>query len=244
MYTHERPTADGRLPLPEALRPVTVRPGGDGFALLRHTYLWQGSPAAVVRVRGAEDIAAAVAHARRLSLPLAVRGGGHGVSGRSTNDGGLVVDLGRLNRVAVLDAAMRRVRVESGARWPRGSAGPSPPGTWSWRSCGPPAVRSTTHRRPPRPMPTATRTSRSWPRPCPSLEREFAGHWSHIRPHVNGIYAAFESGRGEELVREAFPEPTLGRLRKAKGRYDPDEVFNRNFPIPAARPVGDRRSPG
>src|SRR5690606_17127009 len=50
-------------------------------------------------------------------LPLSVRSGGHGISGRSTNDGGIVVDLSRLNAIDVLDADRRLVRVEPGARW-------------------------------------------------------------------------------------------------------------------------------
>ncbi len=46
---------------------------------------------------------------------MAVRSGGHGISGRSTNDGGIVLDLGRLNEVTMLDSG--RVRVGPGARW-------------------------------------------------------------------------------------------------------------------------------
>jgi len=50
-------------------------------------------------------------------VPLGVRSGGHGISGRSTNDGGIVIDLGLMNAIEVLDTASRRVRLEPGARW-------------------------------------------------------------------------------------------------------------------------------
>ena len=53
----------------------------------------------------------------RSDVPLAVRSGGHGISGRSTNDGGIVIDLSRLNTIEVLDQATRRVRIGPGARW-------------------------------------------------------------------------------------------------------------------------------
>ena len=43
-----------------------------------------------------------------------MRSGGHGISGRSTNDGGIVIDVGRLNAIAV-DGD--RVRLGPGARW-------------------------------------------------------------------------------------------------------------------------------
>lgn len=40
---------------------------------------------------------------RHLHLPLGIRSGGHGLSGRSTNDGGVVIDLRHLNGIHVLD---------------------------------------------------------------------------------------------------------------------------------------------
>ncbi|MEV4602884.1 FAD-binding protein [Amycolatopsis sp. NPDC049253] len=50
------------------------------------------------------------------TLPLAVRSGGHGISGRSTLGHGVVLDLGRMNSVEILDRAKRLVRLEPGAR--------------------------------------------------------------------------------------------------------------------------------
>ena len=82
-----------------------LRKGFDGEVVLpadpiydaaRH--VWNGMvdkrPAVVVRPRGAADVAAAIRFARAHELEIAVRCGGHGTSGQSTTDGGIVLDLG------------------------------------------------------------------------------------------------------------------------------------------------------
>ena len=46
-----------------------------------------------------------------------MRSRGHGISGRSTNDGGLIIDLRRMDQIEILDEATRRIRVQPGARW-------------------------------------------------------------------------------------------------------------------------------
>ncbi|CAL9626760.1 FAD-binding oxidoreductase [Streptomyces sp. enrichment culture] len=103
--------------LPDALAGKVVTPGHPRYAALRSTYTTVGSPAAVVRPESAGDVSAALRLARRTGLRIAVRSGGHGLSGSGTNDGGLVIDLGALHRVEVVDRASRLVRVEAGARW-------------------------------------------------------------------------------------------------------------------------------
>ena len=59
---------------------------------------------------------------RHLHLPLGIRSGGHGLSGRSTNDGGIVIDLRHLNGIHVLDPAAQLVRIG-----PAPAGGTSPP---------------------------------------------------------------------------------------------------------------------
>ncbi|MFF0120285.1 FAD-binding oxidoreductase [Micromonospora arida] len=71
----------------------------------------------MIRPQNAAEVVAAVSYARTQDVPLSVRSGGHGISGRSTNDGGVVIDMSRMNKVEVLDRATRRVRLEPGARW-------------------------------------------------------------------------------------------------------------------------------
>ncbi|HEX4555636.1 MAG TPA: FAD-binding protein [Xanthobacteraceae bacterium] len=58
-------------------------------------------PAVVVRVADAEDVAAALDHAARNDLAVAVRSGGHSMAGWSSCDGGLVIDLRRLNAIEI-----------------------------------------------------------------------------------------------------------------------------------------------
>jgi FAD/FMN-containing dehydrogenase len=72
-------------------------------------------PLVIARCANAADAARALDFARRRSLPLAVRGGGHCQAGRSSCDDGVVVDLGKLDAVSV-DAAAGIVECGAGAR--------------------------------------------------------------------------------------------------------------------------------
>jgi len=69
----------------------------------------------------------------------------------------------------------------------------------------------------------------------------FRDHWDELRPHLDGLYLSFETDIRPERLPDAFPGRTLTRLRELKARYDPDGVFNQNFPItPAKRPFSLR----
>ncbi|PWU47840.1 FAD-linked oxidoreductase [Micromonospora sp. S4605] len=106
-----------RANLPEQLTGKLVTPGDRRYAMLRSTYTTRANPAAVLLPETTAEVVAAVRHAREQGLPVAVRSGGHGLSGSASNDGGVVIDLSALNRVEVLDRRTRLVRVEAGARW-------------------------------------------------------------------------------------------------------------------------------
>lgn len=73
-------------------------------------------PGMIIRCTGVADVIDAVNMARQRDLLIAVRGGGHHVAGHGTVDGGLVVDLSRMNGVWV-DASRRLVHVQGGATW-------------------------------------------------------------------------------------------------------------------------------
>ncbi|PRZ09601.1 FAD/FMN-containing dehydrogenase [Isoptericola sp. CG 20/1183] len=103
--------------VPAALASTAVEPGDRAYDTVRHNYLRSGAPGLVLRPRDATEVAEAVAYARAQDVPLGIRSGGHGISGRSTNDGGIVVDLGALDAIEVVDDATRRVRIGAGATW-------------------------------------------------------------------------------------------------------------------------------
>lgn len=103
--------------LPPQLGPKAIEPGDALYDSVRHTYIRTGSPALVIRAEDEGDVVAALAYARTQNAPLSVRSGGHGISGRSTNDGGIVLDLSQMDGVEVLDRATRRIRLKPGARW-------------------------------------------------------------------------------------------------------------------------------
>lgn len=104
--------------VPESLRSEAVEPGDFAYRAVRSTYMRGGEPGVVLRPRTITEVQDAVGFARAHShVPLGVRSGGHGISGRSTNAGGVVVDLGALNTIEVVDEATRRVRIGPGARW-------------------------------------------------------------------------------------------------------------------------------
>jgi FAD/FMN-containing dehydrogenase len=119
--------------LPASLAAAAIEPGDFGYARVRSTYMRGGSPGLVVQPRDVEQVRDALAFARDQEVPLAVRSGGHGISGRSTNDGGLVIDLSRMNAIEVLSEADRLVRVQAGARWTDVAAALAPHG-WALSS--------------------------------------------------------------------------------------------------------------
>jgi FAD/FMN-containing dehydrogenase len=71
-------------------------------------------PALIVPCRTTEDVVAAVRHAREHDLELGVRCGGHNIAGLAVPEGGLMIDLRPMHRVAV-DPIARRAYVQGGA---------------------------------------------------------------------------------------------------------------------------------
>jgi FAD/FMN-containing dehydrogenase len=71
-------------------------------------------PLVIARCGSTADVVAAVNYARERGLEIAVRGGGHSVSGVSTVDDGVLIDLRQLNQVTV-DPIGKRAVVGGGA---------------------------------------------------------------------------------------------------------------------------------
>jgi hypothetical protein len=110
-----------RQATPEAaggFRGEVIRPGDAGYEAARRVYngLIDRRPAMIVRAAGVADVIAAVNLAREHRLPLAVRGGGHGIAGFGTCDDGLVLDLGGMRGIRV-DPGRRTARAEPGCTW-------------------------------------------------------------------------------------------------------------------------------
>ena len=83
----------------------------------RHVYTARGNPALVFVPRSADEVASALDSAVAGRRAVAVRSGGHGISSISTNDGGVVIDLRRLDAVERVSDGL--VRIGPGARWSR-----------------------------------------------------------------------------------------------------------------------------
>jgi FAD/FMN-containing dehydrogenase len=82
--------------------------------------VWNGAidrhPALIARCTSAADVAQAIGFARARGLEVSVRGGGHNYAGFAVCDGGLMIDLSRMNQVTV-DPVARRAVCGGGATW-------------------------------------------------------------------------------------------------------------------------------
>ena len=104
--------------IPESLARAAVEPGDAGYSRVQSTYMRGGEPGLVLKAHSVDEVRDALSFVREHpDVPFGVRSGGHGISGRSTNSGGIIIDIGAMNAITVLDEETRRVRIEAGARW-------------------------------------------------------------------------------------------------------------------------------
>jgi FAD/FMN-containing dehydrogenase len=100
------------------LRGAVTVPTDAQYAAVRR--IWNGAidryPSAVIGCADAEDVANALRIATQRDLAVTVRGGGHNVAGRCIRDGALLLDLSRLNGVAVNTESLIAT-VQGGALW-------------------------------------------------------------------------------------------------------------------------------
>jgi len=118
VVTATRVTTDQIDGLRGQIHGEVIQPGDANYDEARTLYnaMIDKRPALVARCVDAADVIAAVGFARSAGLDVAIRGGGHNVAGNAMSDGGLTIDLSRMNGVRV-DPVRRTARVEGGALW-------------------------------------------------------------------------------------------------------------------------------
>jgi hypothetical protein len=104
--------------LKTALRGDLIHPSDAAFDAARkvHNGMIDRRPALIAKCSDVADVMACVNFARNSKMLVSIRGGGHNAGGLGICDGGLVIDLSRMNSVRV-DPAARTVRAEGGCVW-------------------------------------------------------------------------------------------------------------------------------
>jgi hypothetical protein len=104
-----------REELGSGLRGEVVFPGDRGYDTARAVFngMVDRRPLALIRSLDASDVVRCITFARRLDLPLSVRGGGHSVAGNAVRDGAVMLDLSGMKALRV-DPETRTVRAEAG----------------------------------------------------------------------------------------------------------------------------------
>lgn len=87
------------------------------FTELLHGNLWNRlipdrAPQVLVRVNDEQDVIAAVLFARANKLKVVVRGGGHNWCQPTLRNGGILIDLTKLNKVLSIDSIARKAVVQ------------------------------------------------------------------------------------------------------------------------------------
>jgi FAD/FMN-containing dehydrogenase len=109
---------DGAQGLRTEFTGEVISPADAGYDPARA--VWNGAidrrPAVIARCTSAQHVVEAVGFARRTSLEISVRGGGHNFAGLAVGDAGLMIDLSQMRTVSV-DPGARRAVCGGGATW-------------------------------------------------------------------------------------------------------------------------------
>lgn len=110
-------TAQDRPPV-TGFTGTLLTPEDDGYGAAREIFnaMIDHRPAVIAQCDSPADVTAAVHYGREHGLEIAVRGGGHSVAGAGLTEGGIVIDLRRLN-AAVVDPDARTITVGGGTTW-------------------------------------------------------------------------------------------------------------------------------
>ncbi|MFE4966181.1 FAD-binding oxidoreductase [Streptomyces sp. NPDC056660] len=114
------------------MRGAVIRRGDASYESARLDAVWNERkparfPDVIVLAEGEQDVVAAVRLARAEGLRVSVRSGGHSWVGNGVRDGGLLIDLARLQDITV-DPATRTATVQPSAKGPAIQAALAPHG--------------------------------------------------------------------------------------------------------------------
>jgi FAD/FMN-containing dehydrogenase len=103
--------------LAEGLSGKLFLPADEGYDAAKN--VWNGmfdskKPAMVVQCASTEDVVSAVNFGRERNLLVSVKCGGHSFPGKSTSDGGMMIDLSQMHSVDV-DPTAKSMRVDGGS---------------------------------------------------------------------------------------------------------------------------------
>ncbi|MBS1825070.1 MAG: FAD-binding oxidoreductase [Acidobacteria bacterium] len=101
-----------------AMRGAALLPGDAGYDAGREIFngMIDRRPAVIAQCSGVADVMRSLEFAVTRSLPLSVRCGGHSLPGYGVCDGGVMIDLEKMNHVYV-DPVTRTARAQGGANW-------------------------------------------------------------------------------------------------------------------------------
>lgn len=116
--TEPTPYAAAAARLAARVRGTVITRGTTAYEPWRQSLIWnfrkfRRFPDVIVQAADEDDVVAAVNFARENRLKITTRSGGHSWSGCFLRDGGVLVDLSRLQAIEV-DAARREARVQPG----------------------------------------------------------------------------------------------------------------------------------
>ncbi|MGX6962887.1 FAD-binding oxidoreductase [Vagococcus xieshaowenii] len=108
--------------LPEQLKTKIITPEDSEYHYVRSSYMGVGRPEVVVMAQTNEDVVETINYVSELrkeypEMPFSIRSGGHGMSGSSTNVGGVILDLSKMNAIEFMDKEEGIVKIQAGAQW-------------------------------------------------------------------------------------------------------------------------------
>lgn len=109
--------------LPSSLQQVAVFPEDSRYAEVRSNDYKVGQPKVVILAETERQVIDTINYTAKVresegeNFPLSIRSGGHGLSATSVNDGGVILDLSRLNQIEIVDKEQGLVKIQAGAIW-------------------------------------------------------------------------------------------------------------------------------